>query len=349
MRLMTVTLCISCVFVYAIDYYVSSAGSDSNPGTPELPFATIQHAFDLFAHTVHLDASTWYESPNIIGAGVTLIGDYNGPNGMGGRTTSIVNGTIWTWTEFSSPPITIKFLTATGIYDQGRNIVVDSCNFNNGGYYLQTYINDTQVSILNCVFDHGGICIGPNAACTYIDNNIINNCEGEAIYILSNNTYIYNNNIYNNQGGIHTIVNSVSIHNNNIHNNSLYGIKCSYHSPIIFSNTIIDNNPYGIYITADSNPDLGGGAQSCTGNNTISGNGTYEIYNESSNLIFAKYNYWDSLSESEMMGHTYDQVNVTRIFDHWDDIGNGYVNWNNPGTHIKIVPSSIGQIKAAYR
>ena len=116
-----------------------------------------------------------------------------------------------------------------------------------------------------------------------------------------------------------------------------------------YDNQVVDNSDTGILLTGSNTEfDMGGGDFDSTGNNTISGNGTYEVYNDSPNLIFAKYNYWDPLSYSEMAGHTYLEVDVTRIYDHWEDSGKGYVDWDEPGFPTRVELKSLGEIRASF-
>jgi parallel beta-helix repeat protein len=347
-------------------FYVSSAGSDSNPGTQAEPFATIQHGINACPayptlSTVHLDASLWYESPDMFLKNVTLVGDYNGPNGLGGRTTSRINGIIST----NGQPYyflnqKIKYLTVNEIsFSVCYSLIIDSCDitysaadgitFGMGGWCVALTITNCLIAYCN---GHGIYSDSSQLYLTF-ENNTIHNCSGSGIYASDGleGCYINNNTIYDcDQSGIVVDGNGNLIYDNNIHNNSGYGIEFTDDTSKVYDNIIENNQSYGIYCTGSNcNPDLGGGAQSSTGNNTILGNGTYEVYNDSPNLIFAKYNYWDPLSSAEMAGHTYLEVDVTRIFDHWDDTSKGYVDWDDPGTHTKVVPTSLGQIKASYR
>jgi hypothetical protein len=48
-----------------------------------------------------------------------------------------------------------------------------------------------------------------------------------------------------------------------------------------------------------------------------------------------------------MKGKTWREVNVTRIYDHWDDPKVGYVMWSKP--IFGVAPASLGQIKASFQ
>lgn len=109
-------------------------------------------------------------------------------------------------------------------------------------------------------------------------------------------------------------------------------------------NVIKDNAGHGVYIS-EGNPDLGLPAE--PGGNTFAGNGSgYDVYNNSPDNIAAVGNTWDPQSEQEMNGKTWRDVNVTRIYDHWDNPGVGYVMWSEP--LLGVAPASLGRIKASF-
>jgi hypothetical protein len=47
-----------------------------------------------------------------------------------------------------------------------------------------------------------------------------------------------------------------------------------------------------------------------------------------------------------MKGKTWQEVNVTRIYDHWDNPNVGYVMWDEP---VGVEPASLGRIKAVFQ
>ena len=48
-----------------------------------------------------------------------------------------------------------------------------------------------------------------------------------------------------------------------------------------------------------------------------------------------------------MAGKTWQEVNVSRIYDHWDNPSVGYVMWSKPMSGV--APASLGRIKASFR
>jgi hypothetical protein len=368
MKSLITILCLcflSALPAFCADYYVSTAGSDSNPGTQAQPFATIQHAIDACPYTgvsstVHLDGSTWNESPILeatsVGASsmdrpsLVLIGDYNGPNGMGGMDQSIIigiltleaiNGDASGGCLAQTSYISTSSIHATTENPPGQSctITIDYCKIFNStadGIYAQIAGMLDHINITNCII-YSCSSNGVNYTCASSTPNI-NNCE-----------------IYGNYGsgilgvdGQSPFVTCPHLYNNNIHNNYSYGLYLMYPKISFYNNQVMNNSNSGIYITGDNiNVDMGGGAQSSPGNNTISGNGTYEIYNESPNNIYAKYNHWDDQSESEMAGGYYNTVDVTRIWDKWEDSSKGYIMWSDPNPTKANAPS-IGLLKAAF-
>jgi hypothetical protein len=109
-------------------------------------------------------------------------------------------------------------------------------------------------------------------------------------------------------------------------------------------NVIKNNAGHGVYVT-EGDPDLGTPAD--PGGNTFAGNGSgYDVYNASAEDIPAVGNTWDPRSEQEMKGKTWQEINVTRIHDHWDDPSVGYVMWSEP--LLGVAPASLGRIKASF-
>jgi len=110
-------------------------------------------------------------------------------------------------------------------------------------------------------------------------------------------------------------------------------------------NTVRGNGAHGVYIPEDK-PDLG--TPGDPGGNTFAGNKSgYDVYNASPENIPAYGNAWDPQSEQEMEGKTWQEVNVTRIYDHWDDPNVGYVMWSKP--MVGVAPASLGRIKASFK
>jgi hypothetical protein len=108
-------------------------------------------------------------------------------------------------------------------------------------------------------------------------------------------------------------------------------------------NVVTGNGGHGVII-ASGDPDLG--TPGDPGNNTFAGNGSgYDVYNASAEDIMAYGNTWDPQTQEEMAGKTWEQVNVTRIYDRWDDPAVGYVKWSDLST---IAPASVGGIKASF-
>jgi hypothetical protein len=73
------------------------------------------------------------------------------------------------------------------------------------------------------------------------------------------------------------------------------GLRITQDASTLVENCTIEGNDYGVAICCASQnptPDLGGGARGSVGGNTIRDNVTCGLYNESNNVIFAKFNTW---------------------------------------------------------
>ncbi|MCD4790873.1 MAG: hypothetical protein K8R37_12820, partial [Bacteroidales bacterium] len=91
------------------------------------------------------------------------------------------------------------------------------------------------------------------------------------------------------------------------------GLSCYNSSPGIISSTFSYNGGNGIYLNGSSNPDIGNDpANTCN----LFGNGPYEVYNNTSNNIDARYNYWGT-GDSAMI--------ASRIYDYYDNTAKGIV------------------------
>jgi hypothetical protein len=127
--------------------------------------------------------------------------------------------------------------------------------------------------------------------------------------------------------------------------NRAYGIKTAGLRIYLKGNVVKDNYGHGVYIE-NGLPNLG--MPGDPGGNTFAGNKSgYDVYNASPENIPAVGNTWDPRSEAEMEGNTWREVNVTRIYDHWDDPRVGYVMWSKP--IFGVAPASLGRIKASFR
>ncbi len=131
--------------------------------------------------------------------------------------------------------------------------------------------------------------------------------------------------------------------NNFVTDNGGNGIRTGYFRVVLRYNVIKDNGRHGVIITSGA-PDLG--TPGDPGRNTFAGNKSgYDVYNSSPENVPAYGNTWDPRSEKEMAGKTWQEVNVTRIYDHWDNPKFGYVMWSKP---VAVAPASLGQIKASF-
>ena len=147
------------------------------------------------------------------------------------------------------------------------------------------------------------------------NHNIINNTisyngrYGIGISSGNNNTVSGNTSESNTKHGIY--LNSTSgndIIDNICRSNNEYGIYLGWGSNTIRGNLIENNTSYGIYITSDGTPDLGAVDSGNEGRNTFKNNdaGTYQVYNNTDNTIYAYRNYWVYTEYDDIDNHIYD-------------------------------------------
>ncbi len=223
-----------------------------------------------------------------------------------------------------------------GIYGSGEfYATVSGCNFSNikrNGVYLSIFYDRGEVR--SCEFYGCGTGVGlqgprgPDYGCN-----------------LSVHDSIFRDNYLGISAGCTPKPDRyVTLYNNDVIDNRGNGVEV-WGEAKLRGNTVRGNDGYGIYIVEDR-PNLGTPAD--PGGNTFAGNKSgYDVYNASSEDIPAYGNTWDPESEKEMAGGTWQTVNVTRIYDHWDDPSVGYVMWSEP--MLGVAPASLGRIKASFQ
>ena len=111
-----------------------------------------------------------------------------------------------------------------------------------------------------------------------------------SVYIATASITVQNSLIEEGYGhGIYLNAVDVSIDNSIIRNNRLSGIYVNNSTATITNNTISNNDQNGIYCSNDANPTIGGSEQNA---NTFYGNTSYAVFNASTTVIDATYNYW---------------------------------------------------------
>ena len=224
---------------HAKEYYVSNLGNDSNAGTIEQPWATLNiiRYSTQPGDTVYLHKnSTWHEHLSIPASGITI--DSYGS----GQLPRIDNsGSYLTISAYGKSNITIKNLHLIGakndcirIKAEGKSIhninitnnIISGCNVN----AINIFASNTDIDTKNIPYD------------IHISNNQISDCGNAAVFIRAQadkGKNFISNNVIDNVGFLHP-TNAISLH-------YVHGIIVEHN---IITNTK-SNNIDGSGITAD--------------------------------------------------------------------------------------------------
>jgi len=300
---------------YDLDVYVDAKNvSGIENGTETYPFNTITEGIEatVSGKSVIVAAET-YNEQLVINKGITLRGE--------SRNNSFITGTGFT----------------------GNLITVAADNVIISGFF----INGSDSTEVGVEVD--------NYSSITIENNFIKNNKNYGINYCDSNPTIQNNTIESNDysgidignGGLGTIQNnsitsnkygiracgdsSPEINNNYIISNSNSGIYCRDRAtPIISYNTISDNSYCGIRIEDDFgntvNPDIGNEYPSegqSAGQNKITGNNNYGIYNKTNQKINAVNNWWGDVAGPIWYGNS--ATTGDRVY--WDFTTGGIIDF----------------------
>ena len=287
-------LTLSVVGVSAADYYVSSQGNDSNPGTSAQPFRTITHAYGLAGpgttiHVLpgiytdytsgwglHFGSSGTVSSPIIVksevrgGAvidrqnaadgneGIYIDGDYNVVDGF--VITGAPNGGISIWSngnQIRNNEIHHNGNPASTSTNGRDGVYSDQSTANNS--YTGNYIHDNGRTGSN--LDHGLYLCGANEN---VFNNVLIRNAGSGLqiagYTTVSNMKVYNNVMaYNGHEGLilWMALSGVDIKNNIVYGNGLYGIYSydAHGSGVVFDHNLSYGNGSGNYTFSNGGSD----------------------------------------------------------------------------------------------
>lgn len=154
----------------------------------------------------------------------------------------------------------------------------------------------------------------------YVKGNIISG--GSYGYFSKAGTSEYANNTIENAYSGFWSMGAEEVHDNTIKHCKGDGMILNGLRGPVYSNQIIDNGGAGIRVLRP-NIDLGGGLHNCSGNNTITGNGNFDLYIETNGsqypFLYACYNTWDHADTLDVL--QYD------VYDGSDSLGLARVNF----------------------
>lgn len=219
-----------------------------------------------------------------------------------------------------------------------KNNTVYACGT---GIYCYAYNSDMAVDVTgNEVYQSSeGIYLNIYVTQKYTTSSLHANITGNNIHENSSRgiyCYARGYSSYSRYARIYT-----EITGNGVYQNASDGIQlvtgvCGQIEPVITLNTVYGNNGRGIYCQATTTTKIV--------YNNIYNNTGYELYNNSSYSIDARYNFWDVYTRLEMTaggGFT----NISSIYDIFDDNSKGMVNylqWSD--TELDISANLISKI-----
>lgn len=180
-------------------YYVAppEIGNDLNPGTPDLPFATIQHAINVANSGDAVSVATGVYNENIImKAGVSVIGESCADSSIVGTASidgvvlfdNVLNAVLkgFRITVSEPDPGTDRGVVFQGTTD--NTAVIQNCIITDTQYgifvwapAIPSIVNNTLVAIN----DEQGIYIGNTATAPVIRNNIITGYSYAGIHVIA--------------------------------------------------------------------------------------------------------------------------------------------------------------------
>ncbi|PWU14791.1 MAG: hypothetical protein C5B50_16515 [Verrucomicrobia bacterium] len=284
-KLLFLSLTLAGISSQGATYYVSTAGSDSNPGTSAQPFRTITHAYSLAGagatilvapgvytdYTsgwgIHLGASGTASSPIVLRSqtkGAAIIDRQNLSDGESGfyidGSYNIVDG------------FEIRNSPRTGIDVYGNNNGILNCHIHDNGT-PSSPITDGGSGIYSSEGTSGNIYM-----CNTIDHNGRSTLD-HGLYLCGQNEQLINNSIFSNAGnGLqvagYTTVSNMKVYNNVLALNGANGIILwqALSGVDIKNNIFLNNAHYGIGSYAAT------GSGVVVNNNDFFGNG-YGNYN----------------------------------------------------------------------
>jgi len=190
------------------------------------------------------------------------------------------------------------------------NNTVYGCQY--GGLYLENYSSSGTLTSL-------------------IERNTLRDNNGIGLYVYNRGTppHVRQNTVYNNGGNGLQFDHSYSsafqpeISLNDVHDNGGHGLYMSTNqSATVVHNSIYDNTNNGIYLANASE------LSRINFNNIYGNSGNYALYNNSSALVDARYNWWDAAPTLEMDAGN-NPKNITRLFDIYDDSNKGPVDYGH--------------------
>ena len=159
------------------DHYTTAVGSNSNPGTPAAPFATLSYAISIAqpGNTIYVDAGTYVENPTV-NKSLTILGSNAGVSGTGARTYS--ESTVQTnGNQNAVFTVAASSVTIDGFFIEGNDPLVTGAPVQSGDdanvYYNILTASGNGHTFSNNILKHAAIGVRGDHASNgnLIDNN----------------------------------------------------------------------------------------------------------------------------------------------------------------------------------
>jgi hypothetical protein len=140
----------------------------------------------------------------------------------------------------------------------------------------------------------------------------------------------------NSEGGIAGYDGAVQVDSTSIHDNTGPGVRLR--AGTITNSVIAHNQGVGVLAMGPL----------VVNDNDLENNVDYELYNDSSDEVNARLNYWGPTTTAEMNAGG-NPKNIGRIFDSYDNASKGFANYSAWRNSTAVEPTSWGRVKALFR
>jgi RHS repeat-associated protein len=308
------------------------SATDNN--TALTAFVTNNHVYSNNRYGIYLEGSSYSNSAFTTSVSNNQVHDcrYYGIyvyNRSATNDVQLVGNTVYNITHTSAWGIYVNNNNLSPRLEMVNNTVYSSQG--GGLYFYNAYSSGTVTPLIerNTLRDNGGVGLH------------VHNYRG------THTPHVRQNTVFNNGGNglqfdeyYYSSAFQPEISLNDVHNNGGHGLYISTNqSTTVVHNNIYDNTNNGIYLTTSE-------VSHINFNNLYGNTGNYALYNNSSALVDARYNWWDTAPTQEMVAGN-NPKNLTRLFDIYDDGSKGTIDYGQWLTSEQtLAPSATSWVKS---